>query len=131
MITDTRYAVEQTWTFANAPQSATRAVVGALDELEGLGLVVSISVINVPVVHPKTGKSEMHDIQHAPMLPEALDACLLQQQGKVHLAPMFENLRKQWLEAVRTEGAGAFSVSVAELIAMYQPIIEQGLSSEQ
>ena len=130
MVADTRYAVGQTWTFADAPQPETRTVIGALDELDGLGIVVSVSVINFPVVHPKTGETQMHDIQHAPMLPEALDSCLLEQQEKAYLAPLFEKLRQQWLEAVRTDGAGAFSVSVAELISMYQPVIEQSLSSE-
>lgn len=130
MLADTRYAVGQTWTFADAPHPGTRTVIGALDELDGLGLVVSISVIGFPVVHPKASVTEMHDIHHAPMLPEALDACLLNEQGKLHLAPLFEKLREQWLDAVRTDGAGAFSVSVADLVAMYRPVIEQGLASE-
>jgi hypothetical protein len=130
MVSDSRYAVGQTWTIADASRPETLAVVGALDELQGLGLVVSISVVNIPVVHPRTGEVQLHDIHHAPMLPEALDACLLRQQGKAQIAPLFESLREQWLEAVRSEGAGAFSVSVAELISMYQPVIEHSLSSE-
>ena len=131
MLTDSRYAVGQVWTFADAPLPESRAVVGALDDVDGLGLIVSICVTGMPVRDPTTGKTQTLDLDHAPMMPEALDACLLSHVGSSEPTASFEQLRKNWLTSIATDGAGAFSIGVAELVGLYQTAIQKSLSSEQ
>jgi hypothetical protein len=131
MLTDSRYAVGQVWTFADAPLPESRTIIGALDDVEGLGLIVSICVTGMPVRDPASGGTQILGIDHAPMMPEGLDACLLENVGSSEPTASFEQLRKNWLSSIASDGAGAFSIGVAELVGLYQTAIQKSLSSEQ
>lgn len=120
-----RYQVGQLWTFADAPLSDSRLIIGALDDLPDFGLVVSIAVTAMPVDGIEPGTRDIIGIDHAPMSPEALDACLLNIVGFSPPPKNFETLRASWLEAHAKEGAGVFTVSVADLISIYEDGIRQ------
>lgn len=120
-----RYQVGQLWTFADSPLPDSKVIIGSLDDIPQFGLVVSISVIGVPVDGVAPNSMDIIDIEHAPMAPEFLDECLRDLVG-FHPPPRnFETLRNNWLEANAKEGAGIFTISVRELIAIYQDGIRQ------
>lgn len=125
-----RYQVGQVWTFADAPLPDSKVIIGSLDDIPQFGLVVSISVINVPVDGVAPGSTDIIDIEHAPMAPEFLDECLIDLIG-FHPPPRnFETLRNNWLEANAKEGAGIFTIGVRDLISIYQDGIRQMRSGD-
>lgn len=125
-----RYQVGQVWTFADAPLPESRVIIGSLDDIPQFGLVVSISVMSVPVDGVAPGSTDIIDIEHAPMAPEFLDECLTDLVGFHPPLRNFEALRNNWLEANAKEGAGIFTIAVRELIAIYQDGIRQMRSGE-
>jgi len=109
----------QSWTYRDAPNAMSRVVIGRLDEMKGVGTVVSICITNVPAKRPKPGSPEVFDIFHAPMTEQALVDSLLEKVGQEETSAGFEEGYADWRTLLDAGEAGVFTISPAKVIGLY------------
>jgi hypothetical protein len=105
-------AVGQEWSIHGEGLEDVRVVIGHIEEVEGPGDVVHISVSGIPPEYTPGGM-----IGHLPYQAEALPAFLDTQTGTGEVLPEFENGLAHW----RNAGGGAFDISLEELITVLLP----------
>jgi hypothetical protein len=111
--------VGQSWTYRDAPNAASRVVIGRLDKMRGYGTVVSVCITNVPVPGSEPGKSEVFDIFHAPITEDVLTESLLELVGQEATSPDFEEGYADWRASLEDGEAGVFTISPVGVIGLY------------
>jgi hypothetical protein len=116
-----RLALEagQSWTYCDAPNAASRVVIGRIDQLSGIGTVVSVSITNVPVSGGGPRSSEFFDVFHAPITADALLGTLLEHVGTGTPSPGFEEAYADWRNSLEAGEAGVFTISPVGVISLY------------
>jgi len=109
----------QSWTYRDAPNAISRVVIGRLDEMKGVGTVVSVCITNVPVKSPEPGSPELFDVFHAPITEDVLVDSLLEKIGREATSPGFEEAYLDWRAWLAAGEAGVFTISPAKVIGLY------------
>lgn len=109
----------QSWTYRDAPNAASRVVIGRIDQLKGMGTVVSVSITNVPVPGGGPSSSEFFDIFHAPITADALLVALLEHVGSGTSSPGFEEAYVDWRNSLEAGEAGVFTIGPVGVISLY------------
>lgn len=92
------------------PSKRLYVVVGVVEPFGTDRTVASITLID------ETPGSPIPGVAHLPVEAAVLEAsCPKRAETARALAPEFESGRQQWLEAVRTQHAGVFTVSIDEI----------------
>jgi hypothetical protein len=122
---ETRFAVGQAWTYVGAPTPDSRVVIGAID-IEPHGRIFSIGISGVLFRDKQTGNTVQNDIFHAPLDEASLDRSVIALDG-VSAAPPegFADGYAQWQHDREHEGAGFFTITVAEIIALYGGVLNR------
>jgi hypothetical protein len=123
---DCRYQPGQVWSYKNAPREDSRAIVGAVENVPGTGVVVSVSISNVYLPHWETGESTLNAISHAPVTVDAMDASVIAQTGTGEPIAGFAEARAEWRELAAKNEAGAFTIPIAEVATYIGEAVAKG-----
>ena len=105
----------QVWTYQTRPdETSSRLTILKVENLEGLGPVVHISIAGVQVGNPSIPESMIHEIGHMPFAEDALAASVVELESTGADLPDFQDGYDQWLAAVQAGQGGIFTISVAE-----------------
>jgi len=110
------FAVGQECIYKGAIVPSSRAIIGRIDQ----GLVpgeriVSVTITDVPLPNPKTGKFEPTEVGHAPIDGKAFEQSVVGCSGFAPVSPDFEDGYRTWRAAFDRHEAGVFTVSLGEL----------------
>jgi len=105
--------VGQLWEYKHHyPDAQPLVYVGRIEEMEPLGTIVHVTIVDVPIVHPTTGQPVQIVIGHMPFMADAIEGSLTRLVGTGDRSKDIEDGYAVWKEA---EG-GAFSLSVHEAV---------------
>jgi hypothetical protein len=121
-----RYEPGQVWRYKNAVREDSRAIVGAVEDVPGTGVVVSICITNVYLPHWETGEPILNAISHAPMAVEAMDMSVTTQEGAGEPIPGFAEARAEWRELAAKNEAGAFTIPIADVVRYIADAVAKG-----
>jgi len=117
-----RYRVGQVWRYQTRPgEEASRAIVGRIETIAGLGTVVHVKLTGLQLKGPQ-GVATV--VFHAPVAEAQLSASVTELTDERGDLEGFAEGYAMWRSAYRTGEAGIFTIPLSEIVAS----MEQALS---
>ena len=117
-----RYRIGQVWRYqTRAGEEASRAIVGRIDQIEGLGTVVHVKLTGLQL---RGAQGVATLLYHAPVAEAQLSASVTELTEERGDLEGFAEGYASWLSAYRDGKAGVFTLTLAEIV----DAMEQALS---
>ena len=98
------YEAGQSWSYETPPgYEDSRIVIGAIEEVEGVGEIICIRLTNAPLPSPGSSGAQKGDIGFIPFTREAIDKSVKKMEGKVEVGDDFEAIKADWLADTKGE----------------------------
>jgi hypothetical protein len=127
-VTARDFVAGQLWSYHTRPgEEASLVLIDLVETVPNLGAVYHISVLRVHLPSWKDDSRPETDLPHFPVLKETLEKSLVAHVGE--RAPLEDYRRgyEIWRDAFNAGKAGAFNISVAEII----DVVEQNVAKNR
>lgn len=115
---DTIFAEGQRWSYkTRAGEESSMLVIGRLEQHPDLGSIAHISIFKVNFRTSRPATAGSTDLAHIPISESALRKSVRELVGSGSPDPNFDEGYRIWSEAVRNEQAGAFTLTVSEVVS--------------
>ena len=116
----------QLWSYKTRPgDESSLVLINLVESVPKLGTVYHISVLKVHMPSWADNSRPEIDLPHFPVLKETLEKSLIAHVGERAPLDAYRNGYDTWRSAFDATRAGAFTVSVAEVISMVEETIEK------
>jgi hypothetical protein len=116
----------QLWSYQTRPgDESSLVLINLVESVPKLGTVYHISVLKVHMPSWKDNSRPEIDLPHFPVLKETLEKSLIAHVGERAPLEAYRNGYDTWRTAFDAGRAGAFTVSVAEVVSMIEETIEK------
>lgn len=116
----------QLWTYQTRPgDDASLVLINLVETVPKLGAVYHISVLRVHLPSWKDDSRPETDLPHFPVLKEALEKSVMANVGKRAPLEAYRVGYKTWREAFDAGQAGAFKVSIAEIVSIVETTVQK------
>lgn len=128
---DDHFRFGQVWTYRTRPgEEASLVVIGPVERLGGDATVVHVQIVGVAIPNPHltSGEGVQTQVGHAPISKEALASSVvdLVDGGNVEADfDLFMEGYATWRRAFEEEGAGFWTVSLAEIVGFLESALAQ------
>jgi hypothetical protein len=113
-----KYHVGETWSYRTRPGEEGSTLTVVKIESSPIGVIVHIYVRGLRIMNPRAPGGINTEAQHLPMAEQALEKSVTKMVAARGPLPPYEDGYRQWKTAVDGGKAGAFTVSVAEVITL-------------
>lgn len=123
---DSKYKVGQKWSYSARPgEEKSYLIVVKIDNEPKLGRIIHIALRGLKMKNPRSPDGLSEDVNHMPFLEAAIEQSGLKLlKEKVDL-PQFEEGYGLWREAFDAGRAGAYSITVAEAVAVMETVLQR------
>lgn len=123
---DSKYKVGQKWSYSARPgEEKSYLIIMKIDNDPKLGRIIHIALRGLKMKNPRSPDGISEDVNHLPFLEKALEKSGLKLlKEKVDL-PDFEEGYGLWREAFDAGRAGAYSITVAEAVAVMETALQR------
>ena len=116
----------QLWSYQTRPgDEASLVLIDLVETVPKLGTVYHISVLQVHFASWKDNSRPETDLPHFPVLKEALEKSVVSNVGKRAPLDAYREGYETWRSAFDAGRAGAFSVSISEIVSIVEATIEK------
>lgn len=120
-----RYEPGQVWRYHTRPgEEDSRAVVGLVEEADGVGRVVHIKLTGVAIKSAAAQNGLVRDVSHVPMRERALSASVTSLESEDGNLDGFREGYEAWLRQPK-QGRGGFSQTLSEVVALIQAALNR------
>jgi hypothetical protein len=120
------FVAGQVWSYHTRPgEEASLVLVDLVEAVPKLGTVYHISVLRVHLPSWKDNSRPETDLPHFPVLKETLEKSLVAYVGQRSPLESYRNGYDAWRSAFDAGKAGAFNISVAEIVSVVEESIER------
>ena len=116
----------QEWKYKTRPnETKSTLIILKVEEYEGVGAVVHISVDGLSIKNVEKPESPHSDISHMPFVADSVRKCVTELLGYSEI-PDFTEGYECWKEAYENGDAGFFTVTVAESVEFMEETLSDG-----
>jgi hypothetical protein len=121
----------QLWSYQTRPgDEASLVLINLVESVPKLGNVYHVSVLRVHLPSWKDTSRPEIDLPHFPVLKVALDKSVVAHVGDRAPLDAYREGYATWRAASDDDGAGAFSVSIAEVVSLVEAAVEKNRPSQ-
>lgn len=123
-VTARDFAAGELWSYQTRPgETSSLVLIDLVEEVPKLGAVYHISVLKVHLPSWKDSSRPETDLPHFPVLKETLEKSLVARVGNRQPLEGYRRGYDTWRSAFDACKAGAFTISVAEIIDVVEQTI--------